>query len=188
LVKRYPVAALFGGSFDPPHRGHQAIAAKVSAMQDIDCLVIMPTYLNPLKASSLAPAEKRLEWCRMVCRGKKIRVSDFEVSSGRPVYTIETLRMLETHYEVKYLVIGADNLHDIEAWRSFDEINSKVIWLVFGRGDTEMPQHHPLKHYRYLTLNIPSSSSAIRNGDSLDAVDRRILNEVKAYIQIEGKK
>jgi len=187
LVKNRPTVALFGGSFDPPHKAHQRIAQKVSALQDIDYLVIMPAYLNPFKTASLVSAEKRLEWCKKVCLGKKIIVSDFEASLGRPVYTIETLRMLQAQYEVKYLVIGADNLEKIEAWKAFDEINASVTWLVFSRDGGSMPNKHPLKRHRYIALDMPVSSSKIRKGEDFDAIAECISVEVTHHIQ-EGTK
>ena len=51
-----PTVAIFGGSFDPPHKGHQRIVEKATEVLDIDKLIVVPAYLNPFKTSSLANA------------------------------------------------------------------------------------------------------------------------------------
>ena len=50
------VVAMFGGSFDPPHLGHQRIVEKAIKSLEIDILLVVPAYLNPFKISSLANA------------------------------------------------------------------------------------------------------------------------------------
>jgi len=182
LVKQRPTVALFGGSFDPPHKGHQAIVQKVASLDDIDSVIVIPAFLSPFKTAALASAQKRLAWCKKVCHGDKVIVSDFEISQHRPVYTIETLEALEEVYEVKYLVIGADNLAEITKWKRFDEINARIIWLVFTRDETH-PDCHQLRDCRIVALEIPSSSTAIRKGKMLDHLDRSILDEVTHMIQ-----
>jgi nicotinate-nucleotide adenylyltransferase len=178
LVKNRPTVALFGGSFDPPHKGHQAIVNTVAALDDIDKVIIMPAFLNPFKKATLASASVRLEWCRKVCDDPRVIVSDFETSQGRPVYTIETIEALQEAYRVKYLVIGSDNLAQIEKWHEFDRLNTMLTWLVFTRGE-EKPDCHKLKHCKVLSLDMPISSTEIRNGTCLEHVDKCILNEVK---------
>ena len=181
MVKSKPMVALFGGSFDPPHKGHQAIVHAVAALEDIDKVIVMPAFLNPFKKGTLATADKRLAWCQKVCKHPRVHVSDFEISQERAVYTIETLEALKEKYTVKYLVIGADNLAQITQWRDFDKINARITWLVFDRG-TKKPDCHALKHCKHLPLDIPVSSTEIRKGQALHHVDKRILDEVKKTI------
>ena len=182
MVKHKPTVALFGGSFDPPHKGHQTIVQKVASLDDIDYVVVMPAFLNPFKMSTLASAEKRLAWCKKVCQGKKVIVSDFEVSMHRPVYTIETIKALQDNYEIKYLVIGSDNLAKITEWQDFEQINTRITWLVFTRDGTD-PDCHLLKSCKVIALQIPASSTAIRDNKELDQLDNSILDEVARTIQ-----
>ena len=181
MVKNRPTVALFGGSFDPPHKGHQAIVKKLAALNDIDKLIIMPAFLNPLKEETWASASQRLEWCRRVCSGPRVIVSDYEITQGKPVYTIETIKALQKEYAVKYLVIGSDNLKEIEKWHKFERLNEMISWLVFTRGK-EKPDCRKLKHYKVLGLDMPVSSTEIRNGVALDQVDGCILHEVNHTI------
>jgi nicotinate-nucleotide adenylyltransferase len=52
--------AIFGGSFDPPHKGHQNIVQRALETLEIDKLIILPAYLNPFKQNSLASAKQFL--------------------------------------------------------------------------------------------------------------------------------
>jgi nicotinate-nucleotide adenylyltransferase len=56
--------ALFGGSFDPPHIGHEAIVKALMKLDEIDKIIIMPTYLNPFKTEFFAPADLRVKWLK----------------------------------------------------------------------------------------------------------------------------
>lgn len=51
--------ALFGGSFDPPHKGHEAIIKEALKKLDIDKLIIMPTFINPFKQNFSADEKQR---------------------------------------------------------------------------------------------------------------------------------
>ena len=181
MVKKKPTIALFGGSFDPPHKGHQAIIKKTASLLDIDTLVIMPAFLNPFKKSTLASPKKRLEWCKEVCDIPKVTVSDFEILQGRPVYTIQTLDFLKKEYEVKYLVIGSDNLDSIDRWKDFDKINDNITWLVFTRDNKA--DYSKLREYKTIELDMPISSTDIRDGNSLEHIDKRIQKDVANIIK-----
>ena len=177
MVKYRPPVALFGGSFDPPHEGHQRIVEALTALDDIDKVIVMPAFLNPFKTSTLASAKMRLSWCKKVFRGDKVIISDFEIAQHRPVYTIETLQALQKEYEVKYLAIGSDNLEKITRWKHFEEINAQVTWLVFTRAQAT-PDCHLLERCRVMMLHLPVSSTAIRDGRDRVYIDNTILDEV----------
>ncbi len=181
MVKKKPTVALFGGSFDPPHVGHQAIVKKAAALPDIDNLIVMPAFLNPFKKSTLASTEKRLEWCQKIFTESKVIVSNFEILEGRSVYTIETLTHLGKEYDVKYLVIGSDNLVSIDKWKDFDKINEAITWLIFTR-DSDI-DYSMLKKYKAIELDMPISSTDIRQGKAQELIDKRILIDVKEIIK-----
>ncbi len=181
MIKTKPAAALFGGSFDPPHKAHEAIVKTVASFDDIDRLIVVPAFLNPFKKDTAASGQKRLEWCRQLFSGDKVEVSDFEIRQNRPVYTIETLKHMSNDYDIKYLVIGSDNLDMLDKWKEFDEINSMLTWIVFTR-ETDKPDCSMLKNYRVIYMDIPTSSTNIRDGRDADQVDKAILNDVKKII------
>ena len=71
--------AIFGGSFDPPHLGHEEVVKEALKELEIDKLIVVPTYLNPFKNESFLNANKRfLLLKKLFSKNKKIEVSDFE--------------------------------------------------------------------------------------------------------------
>ncbi len=175
--------AIFGGSFDPPHKGHQAIVDRALELLDIDKIIIVPTFLNPFKSSSLASPKERLEWCsRLFGNLHNVEVSDYEIILGRATYTSETLSYFQQKYSVEYLIIGADNLESIRKWHLFEEINQEIIWVVATRSrcdiDTSM-----LREYIILDVAVDVSSTDIRECNDLRHIDRRIAYEVSLIIK-----
>jgi nicotinate-nucleotide adenylyltransferase len=175
--------AIFGGSFDPPHRGHQIIARKALETLDIDKLIILPAYLNPFKKSTLASPEQRLKWCRRLFDAiPDIVVSDFEIKMGRPVYTSESVRHFQEHYQVRYLVIGSDNLLSIDKWHEFDWLNSLVTWAVAER-EIHPLQTEKLRRWIMLKVDVPVSSTSIRENGRIEWIDKRIREEVERVLK-----
>nr|WP_314381757.1 ribosome silencing factor [uncultured Campylobacter sp.] len=91
--------ALFGGSFDPPHAGHDAAVKAILSALKPDLLVIMPSFLNPFKKSFSAPPQLRLRWCRALWSdAPHVEVSDYEISQNRSVPTIQSVKFLLEKY------------------------------------------------------------------------------------------
>ncbi len=150
--------ALFGGSFDPPHIGHEAIAKAALNFKDIQKVVVMPTYLNPFKSISHNSHEDRFKWLNEMFKDyKNIEVSRFEIDQKKKVPSIVTVKHLLKKYLKIYLIIGADNLSTLKKWHKYEELNEHVIFLVASRDNIRIPKG-------YLTLNIDEkiSSTQIR--------------------------
>ncbi|MFT7824568.1 MAG: nicotinate (nicotinamide) nucleotide adenylyltransferase [Sulfurimonas sp.] len=175
--------AIFGGSFDPPHRGHQKIVSEAVQTLDIDRLLIVPAYLNPFKQSSLAPPAIRLEWCHTLFDTMpKVAVSDYEIRQGESTYTSQTVKHFQNEYDVKYLIIGSDNLKSLTKWHEFEWLNEQVTWVVATRHGSHM-NTEMLKKWKRLELDVDISSTEIRNLKQLDSVDRKIQDSVKSLLK-----
>lgn len=154
--------ALFGGSFDPPHFGHLEIIKESIKKLDIDKLIVMPTYLNPFKKRFFLTPKQRFNRLKEILKEyKNIEVSNFEIEQNRAVSTIESVKYLEESYIVKYIVIGADNLKNIDRWRDFELLNSKIIWVVATRDGYRL-EIDKLKKFQILNIDAKISSSQIR--------------------------
>lgn len=91
--------ALFGGSFDPPHAGHDAAVKAILSGLKPDLLIIMPSFLNPFKKSFSAPPQLRLKWCRALWGDTPyVEVSDYEILQNRSVPTIQSVKFLLEKY------------------------------------------------------------------------------------------
>ncbi len=187
MVKRSkPSVALFGGSFDPPHAGHQAIVETVAKRPDIDKLIVVPAYLNPFKTASHATAAQRLAWCHQLFGHiPKVEVDAYEIEQGRSVTTAETLRHFQESYDVNYLVIGADNLSGLTRWHQFAWLNDTVTWLIVTRKGHTL-QTDTLRDYEVITLDLPYSSTEIRDNGQFDDVDRSIRESVQTLLTKEN--
>jgi len=181
LVKQQkPVAALFGGSFDPPHIGHRRIVEAALKRLPVDTLIIEPAWLNPFKKGSHASPHRRLEWVRRLFENPpRVIVDDFEVRCGRSVRTYETLTHLRARFDVRYLVIGADNLATLPQWHRFEALNDTLTWAVATRKGYR-PDTSMLKRAVLLEIDVPVSSTHIRDTGDLSGVEETVKDDVAA--------
>ena len=169
--------ALFGGSFDPPHLGHEAIVKALNELNFIDKIIVMPTFLNPFKSSSVASATQRLKWLEEIFFSmKKVEVSPFEVQQNTSVPTLETVKHLLKSYKKIYLVIGADNLKSLETWYGFDELKTIVTFVVATREKIEIP-----KDFLCLEIDEDISSSNLRDKMSITGLSKINAEKIVKY-------
>ena len=112
---------VFGGTFDPVHRGHLVVAEEVRDRLGLDEVLFVPAGRPWFKdGQPLTPAVHRLEMVRRAIEGKcRLALSDAEVSRPGPSYTADTLEQLtvERGGGVKvYLIVGLDALAEIDRW------------------------------------------------------------------------
>ena len=179
--------ALFGGSFDPPHLGHLEIVKKALELDEIDKIIIVPTFLNPFKDSFSVEPQKRLSWVKKVFDLKNVEISNFEIEQQRAVWTVETLKFLSKTKNIKYIIIGADNLKSITKWREFNYLNSKITWIIATRANEKL-HLDALKSYKILNLDIDVSSTEIRSGKKLDFLDKKIQEQVVLEYNLNKKR
>jgi len=161
--ERRETIALFGGSFDPPHIGHQSVVEEALKVLDIDKLIVIPTFLNPFKSKSYFTTDERFKLSfELFEEFNKVVVDDYEIKEAKPTATAKTLRHFQQMYNVKYLIVGADNLENIEKWHEFKWLNSQVTWVVATRKGHSV-QKDKLKDCKILSIDVDISSTEIRN-------------------------
>ena len=137
---------IYGGSFNPIHRGHTELAASIVRQGLVDELWLLVSPLNPLKrdaASDIAEYEHRLNMALLATEGiEGVKVSDFERHLPIPSYTITTLGELRNAYpEHEFvLVIGADNWERFPRWCHAQEIIDTYSILIYRRPGCEMDE------------------------------------------------
>ncbi len=141
--------ALYGGSFDPPHLGHLAIARQVLERFAVDCLVFVPASHSPLKDNTPnASDDDRLEMLRLATEGEaRFAVSDFELRKGGISYTVDTLRAWHQREPGANLIFiaGMDSLLTLHAWREPLEIVRLCKFITFRRPGFPLPSPKELK-------------------------------------------
>ena len=141
--------AIYGGSFDPPHLGHLAIARQVLARFAVDRLVFLPASHSPLKDNTPTASDgDRLEMLRLVTEGEpRFAVSDFELRKGGISYTVDTLRAWRQREPDTDLIFiaGMDSLLTLHAWREPLEIVRLCKFVTFRRPGFPLPSPEELK-------------------------------------------
>jgi nicotinate-nucleotide adenylyltransferase len=128
---------IFGGSFDPVHSGHLALARACQQQATLDEVWFMPTAVQPLKASGpQARDSDRVEMLRLAtAENPAWRVCTLEIDRGGRSYTIDTMRQL--HEELPeaslFFLIGADALRDVAQWKEPREIFRLATPLIVHR-------------------------------------------------------
>jgi len=178
-----PTIAIFGGSFDPPHKGHQLIVEKAVERLEIDQLFVVPAYLNPFKSSSLADASTRLAWCHTLFDPiARVKVDDYEIKEGKSTVTSQSVKHFNQRYHVKYLIIGSDNLSTLTKWHEFEWLNETVTWVIATRDDHHLDTD-ALNQWELLPIEAPMSSTQIREEKDLQYIDEKIRGSVKHILE-----
>ena len=129
---------MFGGTFDPPHIGHVAVAKDVADLLRLDRVLWVPAGDPPHKLqSAVSEANVRLEMARVAAQGDaRFEVLDMEVRREGPSYTVDTLRALRAELgagAALFLILGVDQLEAFDAWRLPEEITRLATLAVMDR-------------------------------------------------------
>lgn len=110
---------VFGGVFDPVHRGHIQVAESALAEFALDWLLFIPAGRPPHKGRAVASAEHRLRMLEIALRNKpRFSVSDMELSKPETSFSVHTLEELHRAYpqSALFFIIGVDAFLDLETW------------------------------------------------------------------------
>lgn len=138
--------AVYSGSFNPLHIGHQAIMERLTQEEDFDWVYLVISPQNPIKDASLAlSAEHRYRAAIEAVRRHPelhVWVDNIELEMPAPTYTIKTLDALKKREPENdfTLVIGADNLENIHRWRDAPRILSEYGVAVYPRKGYDLPR------------------------------------------------
>lgn len=137
--------ALFGGSFNPPHLGHLAVAEACADAAGLDRVIWMPAATAPHKQDdpTLASADDRLAMVRLAIEGNpRFEVSDFEIQRGGVSYTLTTVRQLAEIYprDDLALILGGDSLNYFPSWRNPRAILELARLIVYQRPGSELAE------------------------------------------------
>jgi nicotinate-nucleotide adenylyltransferase len=131
---------LFGGSFDPPHRGHLAVALAAAEAYTLDRVLLAPTGRQPLKQQGATAAfVERLAMVGLLCAGQpqlEGSAIDAPLPGGKPNFTIDTLARLRASLAASdelFVLVGADAFLDLRRWRDPEGLLAAAEWVVVSR-------------------------------------------------------
>jgi len=202
---------LFGGSFDPPHLGHLALAEQALAHRLVDEVWLVPVGLPVHRhLSGCADGALRVQWLRKMTSGMpSVCVWDWEVRQSHAVPAIETLRAFAQAYPQHRPVwlMGADALQGFEHWIGYPEHRRYCDLVVFSRAgcvvphlagwqqlsEAAWPARQGPGHMLYMQTSLPDISATalrrrLRSGESVAGmVDESIIDELRCRYRASGE-
>lgn len=185
-----------GGTFDPIHFGHLRPALEIQEALNLQSLYLMPNYIAPHKATSLASTEQRIEMVKLAIQDNpRLQLNTQELLRTSPSYTLETLKLLRSQYPNTPIcfIMGMDSLINFDSWYHYQYIldychivvshrpgwspifNETVSQMVAEHQTLDATQLHSTLHgciYFQSTTQLDISSSQIRqllaNNQSID--------------------
>jgi nicotinate-nucleotide adenylyltransferase len=149
---------VFGGTFDPVHVGHLAIALAALESVPLDRVLFVPARRSPLKdrdpLASVADRVTMLE--AAIANEPRFTLSRVELERDGVSYTVDTLEALRSEGEL-FLILGSDALADLPRWRKPDRIHELATILVAARpGAPEGDPAHRARAFDAPRLDISS--------------------------------
>ena len=181
---------LYGGTFDPIHNAHLAVARTAADAFALDKLLVIPNRRPPHKQSLTdAPYAHRLRMVELACQtDPRLEACDIENQDGKS-YTIQTLHRLRTHYGEStqfYFLIGADAFAEVLTWFRVEEVFLMTEFIVAARPgfDYEIPPGARVG--RLDGVAFGESSSEIRAQIAAGEAATGLPSAVAAYINEHG--
>jgi nicotinate-nucleotide adenylyltransferase len=188
---------ILGGTFDPPHNGHIAIAGAALDKLDLQKVIFIPAKIQPFKANiAISLVNDRIAMLELALAGHdQFELSDIELKRDGLSYTVDTLKVLLGTYpeDELYLLIGADNVSQIEKWHRADEITRLCTIAAANRPGYQHSGNFSGKMVFFEMTPVDMSSTEIRRrvkaGESISGmtpktVENYILSH-KLYIANE---
>lgn len=173
--------ALFGGTFDPIHLGHTAVAAEAHKHIGAEKIIFVPAKRSPLKGflPKAGDADRLKMIALAIADNKNFQLSDYELRKAAPSYTLQTVRHFQKEFGSEtaiYWLLGADSIGDLPYWHRIveliDQCNLSTMYragcdrpdfsrfeYIWGRQRVEKLQRNVIP-----TSLIDISSTEIRNG------------------------
>lgn len=161
--------AIFGGTFDPPTRAHEAIVQACLDQSHIDEVWLMPSGQRTDKPG-MTHVDTRLAMLELVITATfgdnpRLKICNLEMVMPQPTHTAQTHEALQQVYpDIHFwFVFGADSYHDMPNWEYGEELRREMAILVMDRTGFELPtETDGLRHLPILDLEHPISSTLVR--------------------------
>lgn len=165
--------AVFGGSFNPIHKGHIKLIEEARKLIDIDKVLLIPTGVTPHKSNNeMVSSNHRLNMCRLATDSYSyISVSDIEIKRQGKSYTYLTLNSLKEIYpnDTIYLIMGADMFLSLQTWKNAEELLNGLNVITCLRDETSytelLNQAEALKEYKTTSYIIKKNVMDVSSTD-----------------------
>jgi len=128
---------IFGGSFDPIHKGHIESLKSVTEKLNLSKVLVIPNKVSPLKNLSVASSMEKIKMLEIAFKDfKEIEIEDYELEKKGQSFMIETLQYLDKKLGKKkhfLLIIGEDSFQSFHLWKNYRHIIKMTSILVMNR-------------------------------------------------------
>ena len=175
--------AIYGGSFNPMHIGHEKIVDYVLNNLNMDKIIIIPVGIPSHRENNLEQSDTRLKICKEIFKGnKKIEVSDIEIKSEGKSYTYDTLlKLIDLYGENNefFEIIGEDSLKSLKTWKNYEELLKICKFIVFRRRDDK---NIIILENEYYDISSTEIRNMVKNNENISAF---VNKKVKKLIEKE---
>jgi nicotinate-nucleotide adenylyltransferase len=180
---------IFGGTFDPIHNAHLAIAEAARDAFALDRILVIPAANPPHKSGATASYEHRYRMVELACADRRgLEPSRLEAGEQRS-YSIRTLEKIQSETCAGcelFFLIGADAFAEITTWHRWREVVASVEFVVVARPDTSYAIPEGARVRRLESILLPISSSAVRQALASGGHPESLPTSVFAYIGENG--
>ncbi len=174
---------ILGGSFDPIHNGHLAIAKTVLEQKVVHEVWFMPNLKSKYKEQVVSP-EDRLEMLKIATKDmENVRVSDLEIKRGTYSYTYDTAMALKDQEDKYYFIIGADSFYDLNNWYKSDELLDIANFIIVNRDVLSFSSLY--NQSKFYTFSRGGDFEAVKM-DRVDVSSTEIRENLASGKSVEG--
>ncbi len=182
--------AYYGGSFDPVHNGHLAIAKTLLEQFRLDEFIFLPAFHAPHKKRNQPTSayDRYAMLCLLTENEQKISVSKMEIEMPERPYSVETLTSLNEKFPDAdiFFVMGADSWMDITTWREWENVLSLSNHIVVTRPGYPVTNEHVTDEIRSRIVDLREAETRIFEIEHSGTEDHRIYHTDAVNINISA--
>lgn len=175
--------AIFGGTFNPIHTAHLAMARAAADAFSLDRVLFVPAGNPPHKETS-TPYEHRFRMVELACAADRRFVASRIEQGNEKSYSIHTIERVKAGGDQVYFIIGSDAFSEIRTWYRWEDVLRAVEFIVVSRPGHAIHAPTGTHVHRLDAVELPVSSSEIRRalarGDAPAVVPERVMEYIRA--------
>ena len=164
---------ILGGTFDPVHNAHLAMARAALDHLKLDKVLFIPTGAPRYRHPASASGEDRVAMLRLALTDEpRFEVDTRELQPGASGYTVDTLRALRSELPAAdlYLLMGADQYEKLATWHRPDEVQRLAKIAVFGRPGIQLKENVKLIPMQPVSVSASEIRARVKRGEDLGAL------------------
>ena len=177
--------AIFGGTFDPIHSAHLEMARQAADQFALDRVLFIPAG-NPPHKHADTPFEYRYRMVELACAADARFMASRLEEGNRKSYSIDTIERVKADNGEVFFIIGADAFAEIKTWHRWQDVIRAVEFIVAARPGHQIVSPPDARVHRLETVELPVSSSEIRDALARGETPPELPPAVADYIRANG--